>query len=190
MKIEKPPYTIAPEILFRIEEIGEAIGRATGIVQERQRTPGTALADLDSDPLETPVRPHPRRKSGACPTRRLRPSHPAEFNRRREHTIHCVHAEDHSGCTSDTHSKRPSKRPSSAATCGLADRFKNGRRTDGGTGVVASSHLPQKLPSPGIVRRASGNDAPRIAHREKSAVSPRRAWAEDVISERVFPRGL
>ena len=34
MKIEKPPYTIAPEILFRIEEIGEAIGRATGIVQD------------------------------------------------------------------------------------------------------------------------------------------------------------
>lgn len=34
MKIEKPPYTIAPDILFRIEEIGEAIGRATGIVQD------------------------------------------------------------------------------------------------------------------------------------------------------------
>ena len=34
MKIEKPPYTIAPDTLFRIEEIGEAIGRATGIVQD------------------------------------------------------------------------------------------------------------------------------------------------------------
>ena len=26
--IENPPYTIAPDILFRIEQIGEAIGRA------------------------------------------------------------------------------------------------------------------------------------------------------------------
>ena len=34
MKIEKPPYTITPDILFRIEEIGEAIGRATGISQD------------------------------------------------------------------------------------------------------------------------------------------------------------
>ncbi len=34
MKIEKPPYTITPDILFRIEEIGETIGRATGISQD------------------------------------------------------------------------------------------------------------------------------------------------------------
>ena len=34
MKIEKPPYTIASDTLFLTEEIGEAIGRATDIVQD------------------------------------------------------------------------------------------------------------------------------------------------------------
>ena len=35
-RIEKPPYTITPEILFRIEQIGEAIGRAeaAGLAQD------------------------------------------------------------------------------------------------------------------------------------------------------------
>ncbi len=124
MKIEKPPYTIAPEILFRIEEIGEAIGRATGIVQDLRlrrinriltvrgslAIEGNILSEeqvstiLDGKPvvaplLETPVCPHPRRKSGACPTKRLLPSHPAEFGCRREYLICCVHAGDHSGRT-------------------------------------------------------------------------------------------
>ena len=136
--IEKQPYAITADILFLVERIGEAIGRAeaAGVSRDgrlrranRIRTirgslaiEGNTLSEEeistildgkpvpDSDPLEIPVRQYSRRKSGPCSSGRLLQSHQAEFGGGSEYVIHCIHAGDYSGGPPGFRGERPSKR--------------------------------------------------------------------------------
>ena len=114
--IEKPPYAITADILFLVERIGAAIGRAeaAGVSRNvrlrrtnRIRTirgslaiEGNTLSEeeissildgkpvADSDPLEIPVRQYSRRESGSCSPGRLLQSHQAEFGGGSEYVVH------------------------------------------------------------------------------------------------------
>ena len=98
---EKPPYTITPELLSRVERIGEMIGRAetAGVSQDlrlrrinRIRTIHGSLAIegniLSEEEIATILDGKPR-----------------------EHQVHGVHAGNHYRGTSDSDSKRPRHRP-------------------------------------------------------------------------------